>query len=140
MKMLTLLKRTPAAMLKNNIFLTALFFSSCAISQPTLTLEENRVAEIYANYVSRKLYVELCSEHNPAENYHSRFEQWTNKNYADIDSGRLILTRYYSSRDSDIDYVFKWKTDAEGAYFREADEQEKLLVCKRLINFLKESI
>ena len=54
-------------------------FSCCAISQPLLTLEEDRVAEIYADYVSLQLLVALCSEHNKAKNYQAAFDQWFEK-------------------------------------------------------------
>ncbi len=126
-------------MMKFKILLITLFFSFTAIAKPLLSAEEDRVAEIYANYVSHQLFVELCSEHNAAKNYQIEFDKWFEKNHRDITSGRLILTRHYSSQDLKIDDVFKWKTDAEAAYFKEATVDEKITTCKRLFNLLEVS-
>ena len=45
-----------------------------------------------------------------------------------------MLTRYYSSQGLEIDDVFKFKTAAERAAFKNTNDQKKLITCKRLLN------
>ncbi|KTD91837.1 hypothetical protein ATS71_06080 [Pseudoalteromonas sp. H71] len=113
--------------------LTYLMFSGNAISQTPLTLEEQKKAEVYANYVSSQAFVELCSKFEAVNTYKDAFKQWTNINQNDIQKGQSILSRHYSSQKLEINEVFKWKTDAEIKYFKAASKPEKIEACKNLL-------
>ena len=115
------------------ILLTYLMFSGNAISQTPLTLEEQKKAEIYANYVSSQAFVELCSKFEAVNAYKDAYKQWTDINQSDIEKGQIILSRHYSSQELEIDEVFKWKTDAEIKYFKAASKPEKIEACKNLL-------
>ena len=115
------------------ILLTYLMFSGNAISQTPLTLEEKKIAEVYASYVSSQAFVELCSKFDAVKTYKDDFKKWADINQSDIEKGRIILSRYYSSQELEIDEVFKWKTDAEKKYFEAASNSKKIEVCKNLL-------
>ena len=119
------------------VLFISILFSCSAISTPKLTTEESRVAELYADYVSNQIFAGLCSKFSADNRYKVSFEKWRNKNDEDIASGEVILTHYYSSQDLNIYEVFKWKTDAEEVYFKEANEKEKSTICKRVADSFK---
>jgi hypothetical protein len=115
------------------IILIYLMFSGNAISQTPLTLEEQKKAEIYANYVSSQAFVELCSKFDTVNAYKDAFKQWADINQSNIEKGQIILSRHYSSQELEIDEVFKWKTDAEIKKFKAANKPEKIEACKNLL-------
>jgi hypothetical protein len=115
------------------ILLTYLIFSGNAVSQTSLTIEEQQKAEVYANYVSSQAFVELCSKFEAVNTYKDAFKQWADINQSDIEKGQIILSRHYSSQELEIDEVFKWKTDAEIEYFKTASKLEKIEACKNLL-------
>ena len=115
------------------ILLTYLMFSGNAVSQTPLTLEEQKIAEVYANYVSSQAFVELCSKFDAVNTYKDAFKEWAVINQSDIEKGQIILSRHYSSQELEVDEVFKWKTDAEIKYFKAASEPEKIEACKNLL-------
>ena len=108
-------------------------FSGNAISQTSLTLEEQKKAEVYASYASSQTFVELCSKFEAVNAYKNAFEQWAEINQSDIEQGQAILSRHYSSQELEINEVFKWKTDAEIKYFKAASKPEKIEACKNLL-------
>jgi hypothetical protein len=113
-----------------SVFFVSLLFTCAAVSQISLTKDEQKVGEVYADYVSNQLFVDLCSKFEDSRNYKEAFKHWIDKNQEDIKLGKVILTRHYSSQDIDIVDIFKWKTDAEKRYFEAAVEDEKTEVCK----------
>ncbi|MGI5310767.1 hypothetical protein [Rheinheimera sp. WS51] len=119
-------------MMRFAIFLIAVTCSGNAVSQQSFTAEEQIFAELYASYISKEMFVEICSEFEGDENYKNLFIQWTDMHKSDIAKGKNILTHHYSSHGVKIDKVFKGKIDAEREYFNTANEHDKASVCKRL--------
>ena len=121
------------------ILFTYLMFSGSAISQTPLTFEEQKIAEVYASYVSSQAFVELCSNFDAVNTYKDAFKQWADINQSDIEKGQVILSRHYSSQELEVDEVFKWKTDAEIKYFKAASEKEKIQACENLLVSISKS-
>ncbi|MCF2859795.1 hypothetical protein L1286_20135 [Pseudoalteromonas sp. SMS1] len=113
--------------------------SANAIAQQVLNQHDKVYAELYANYVSKAAFVAICSKFDGTKNYDKPFNKWVEKNKEDIAKGRAILTRHYSAQGADIDELFNWKTDAEMDFFKAGTQQEKLVICNRVITSISPS-
>ncbi|MBO9492426.1 hypothetical protein J7384_18840 [Endozoicomonas sp. G2_1] len=117
----------------------SLVLSSNAISQNQLTAEQQKVAEVYASYVSNQAFVTLCSKLDKVNDYEVLFKFWTSRDLQGIEQGKMILSHHYSSQNIEIDEVFKWKIDAEKNYFNASSKNEKIVACKNLLTSITNS-
>jgi len=120
-------------------FLASLIFSCGVAASDSLSEEERKVAEIYARYVSNKLFVDLCSVEDTSSNYEKLLKNWVTKNQETIEIGKAILQRYYLANGLKMDQLFNSKTSAEKKYFRESAKSEKSKTCKNIVDDLSDA-